>query len=71
GKTDLLPKFISKKGRPFSAYLVTGADGKVGFEFEPRETKTKTKTTVATAETKVARPKSKASAIKKSAVRKP
>ena len=69
GKTDLLPKFISKKGRPFSAYLVTGADGKVGFEFEPRETKTKT--TATTAETKVARPKSKASAIKKSAVRKP
>lgn len=69
GKTDLLPKFISKKGRPFSAYLVIGADGKVGFEFEPRETKTKT--AVATAEIKVARPKSKASAIKKSAVRKP
>jgi DNA topoisomerase-3 len=39
GKTDLLPKFISKKGRPFSAYLVAGADGKVGFEFEPRKTK--------------------------------
>lgn len=39
GKTDLLPKFISKKGRPFSAYLVTSADGKVGFEFEPKEPK--------------------------------
>lgn len=39
GKTDLLPKFMSKKGRPFSAYLVTGADGKVGFEFEPKEPK--------------------------------
>jgi DNA topoisomerase III len=38
GKTDLLPKFISKKGRPFSAYLVN-KDGKVGFEFEPRKTK--------------------------------
>ena len=36
GKTDLLPKFISKKGRPFSAYLrLDGA--KVGFEFEPRK----------------------------------
>ncbi|HEY8899456.1 MAG TPA: DNA topoisomerase III [Chthoniobacterales bacterium] len=36
GKTDLLPKFISKKGRPFSAYLkLEGA--KVGFEFEPRK----------------------------------
>jgi DNA topoisomerase-3 len=37
GKTDLLDKFISKKGRPFSAYLVKQKDGKIGFEFEPRE----------------------------------
>jgi DNA topoisomerase-3 len=36
GKTDLLHRFISKKGRPFSAYLVKGSDGKVGFEFAPR-----------------------------------
>ncbi len=36
GRTDLLPRFISKKGRPFSAFLVRGADGKVGFEFAPR-----------------------------------
>ncbi|HET9701800.1 MAG TPA: DNA topoisomerase III [Burkholderiales bacterium] len=40
GRTDLLTKFISKKGRPFSAFLVRGADGKVGFEFAPREAKT-------------------------------
>jgi DNA topoisomerase-3 len=40
GRTDLLTRFISKKGRPFSAFLVRGADGKVGFEFAPRETKT-------------------------------
>jgi DNA topoisomerase-3 len=39
GKTDLLPKFISKKGRPFSAYLAKGPDGKVGFEFEQRQPK--------------------------------
>jgi len=38
-KTDLLPKFISKKGRPFAAYLVVGEEGKVGFEFEPRPPK--------------------------------
>jgi DNA topoisomerase-3 len=44
GKTDLLHKFISKKGRPFSAYLVRGADGKVSFEFEPRVPKTAAKT---------------------------
>ena len=36
GKTDLLPRFISKKGRPFSAYLKLDKLGKVGFEFEPR-----------------------------------
>jgi DNA topoisomerase-3 len=36
GKTELLQRFISKKGRPFSAYLVRGPDGKVGFEFAPR-----------------------------------
>jgi DNA topoisomerase III len=62
GKTDLLPKFISKKGRPFSAYLVVDADGKVGFEFEPRETKKKT--TAGTAGTKGVKPKSKPSAVK-------
>ena len=38
GKTDLLPRFISKKGKPFSAYLkLEGA--KVIFEFEPRAAK--------------------------------
>ena len=41
GKTELLPKFISKKGRPFAAYLVVGEGGKVGFEFEPRKSKGK------------------------------
>src|SRR4029077_16873840 len=35
GKTDLIEKFISKKGRPFKAFLVV-KEGKVGFEFEPR-----------------------------------
>ena len=39
GRTDLLHKFVSKKGRPFSAFLVAGADGKVGFEFAPRPAK--------------------------------
>ncbi|MGH8729113.1 MAG: DNA topoisomerase, partial [Burkholderiales bacterium] len=36
GRTDLMHRFISKKGRPFSAFLVRGGDGKVGFEFAPR-----------------------------------
>lgn len=39
GRTDLLHKFISKKGRPFSAFLVVGEGGKVGFEFAKREPK--------------------------------
>jgi DNA topoisomerase-3 len=38
GKTDLLRKFISKKGRPFSAFLKLEGE-KVGFEFEPRPAK--------------------------------
>ncbi len=32
GRTDLLTRFISKKGRPFRAFLVV-RDGAVGFEF--------------------------------------
>jgi DNA topoisomerase-3 len=40
GKTDLLPKFISKKGRPFSAHLKLG-NGKVGFEFAEKAPKRK------------------------------
>ena len=36
GKTDLISKFISKKGRPFSAFLKLEND-KVGFEFEERK----------------------------------
>lgn len=37
GRTDLLPGFVSSRTRrKFKAYLVRGADGKVGFEFEPR-----------------------------------
>jgi DNA topoisomerase-3 len=40
GRTDLLPRFISKKGRPFKAYLVKSAGGNIGFEFQPRATKT-------------------------------
>ena len=37
GKTDLMEKFVSKAGRNFPAYLVLGEDGKVTFEFPPRE----------------------------------
>ena len=39
GKTDLLPRFISKKNRPFQAFLVVNKEKKVSFEFQPREPK--------------------------------
>ena len=38
-RTDLLDRFISKKGRPFKAFLVLQPGGKVGFEFEARTAK--------------------------------
>ncbi|MBW7875555.1 MAG: topoisomerase C-terminal repeat-containing protein [Candidatus Cloacimonetes bacterium] len=41
GKTGLLSNFISKKGKPFNATLYIKADGKHGFEFEPRVKKSK------------------------------
>lgn len=44
GKTDLIPGFISKKNRPFSARLTLDyKTGKLGFEFEPRKKATKKK----------------------------
>ncbi len=41
GKTDLLARIISRKGRPFKAFLVLTDKKDVGFEFEKREPKTK------------------------------
>ncbi|MBS0369362.1 MAG: DNA topoisomerase III [Proteobacteria bacterium] len=41
GRTDLLRGFVSSRTkRKFSAFLVRGDDGKVGFEFEKKEPKT-------------------------------
>ena len=37
GKTDLLQFVSARTRRPFSAFLVKQADGKVGFEFEAKE----------------------------------
>lgn len=42
GKTDLLPGFVSKKGRKFAAYLKL-EEKKIAFEFEPRTEKKKKK----------------------------
>jgi DNA topoisomerase-3 len=37
GRSDLLTKFISKAGKPFPAFLVMDAKGKITFEFPPRD----------------------------------
>ena len=40
GKTDLMPGFLSKKGRKFAAHLTLNREtGKLGFEFAPRKKK--------------------------------
>jgi DNA topoisomerase-3 len=57
-RTDLLSKFISKKGRPFSAYLVAEENGKTRFEFEQKRAKTEPKI-------KVTKPRTKVPAVKK------
>jgi DNA topoisomerase-3 len=74
GRTELLRGFISARTRrKFSAYLVRGSDGKVGFEFEPRAPKAGSKkaaeeTPKVTAKaTAKAKPAKKAPARKKSA----
>jgi DNA topoisomerase-3 len=52
GRTDLLTRFISKKGRAFNAFLVRQPNGSIGFEFEKREPRTpKTAKARATART--------------------
>src|SRR6266849_2255392 len=40
GKTDLLPRFVSKNGRPFAAHLKL-ENGKVGFEFAEKKPRVK------------------------------
>jgi DNA topoisomerase-3 len=69
GRTSLLKGFVSNRTRKkFSAYLVRGADGKVGFEFEQRAPKV----AKAPAEAKVAAPKAaKAAATPKATAKKP
>ena len=41
GRTELIEGFISKKRRPFDAFLVLAKTGKVSFEFPPRKSKRK------------------------------
>jgi DNA topoisomerase-3 len=71
GKTDLLSKFISKKGRPFSAYLVMGKDGKVEFEFEAKEAKETGESKARSGTTQAGVPKAKPkSSVRKNAAQK-
>jgi len=44
GKTELINGFISKKKRPFDAYLLLDDKGKLTFEFPPRKRKARKKT---------------------------
>jgi DNA topoisomerase-3 len=41
GRTELITGFISKKKRPFDAYLILDNKGKISFEFPPRKRKGK------------------------------
>ena len=68
GKTDLLTKFISKKGRPFSAYLAADDSGKTRFEFEEKRAKVGSK--VKTINPKIKKPATKKPATKKPATKK-
>ncbi|XCN75117.1 MAG: DNA topoisomerase III [Candidatus Electrothrix aestuarii] len=43
GKTELIKGFISKRKRPFDAYLCMDSKGKITFEFPPRQTKARKK----------------------------
>ena len=71
GKTDLLDGFVSSRtNRKFKAFLVRQADGKVGFEFEPRPSKAGAKTAAKTATKTAAKPAAKKAAAKKTAVKK-
>lgn len=44
GKTELIKGFISKKRRPFDAYLLLAKNGKISFEFPPRQARKKDST---------------------------
>src|SRR5690606_33223768 len=76
GRTDLLDGFVSSRTRrKFKAFLTRQADGKIGFEFEPRPEKPGRKTaakTVAAGDTGVeaATPAAAKKAAKKAASKK-
>ena len=69
GKTDLLEKFVSNKTkRAFKAFLAwDAAAGKVGFEFEPRESKYPPRKTAAAKKAPAKKAAAKKAAAKKTA----
>ena len=70
GKTELIPGFISKKGRPFSAFLTLDKEtGKLGFEFAPRK-KAEGKGSKATKKKATKKKASKKAATKEAAIKK-
>ena len=71
GRTDLLKDFVSSRTRrKFSAFLVRGSDGKVGFEFEKREPKTPVKKAKPTADNSEDKEPVKKAPVKKEPVKK-
>lgn len=71
GRTELLRGFISARTRrKFSAYLVRGGDGKVGFEFEPRAPKAGSKKAAEETPKVTAKAAAKAKPAKKAPARK-
>ncbi|MGF1655889.1 MAG: DNA topoisomerase III [Verrucomicrobiales bacterium] len=69
GRTDLLPQFISKKGRPFKAYLVL-TEGAIKFEFEERKPKDEKGASKSTTKKPVSATKKKVSTTPKRVVKK-
>ena len=71
GKTDLMPGFLSKKGRKFAAHLTLNREtGKLGFEFAPRKKKGEEDGADAAKPAKKKAPKKKKAAAKKKSTRK-
>lgn len=67
GRTDVIDKWISKKGRPFSASLVCNVSGKrmLGWEFPPRENAPSKKAGTATKKAAPTKTSTKKAASKK------
>ena len=73
GRTDLLTRFVSRKGRRFKAYLVKTGERKIGFEFEARPARAATAAAEPRSETQrsASQPRPRASAARKAPRAKP